>query len=123
MEDGIYKSQELLRARYIIEKAERAGENVLASLREHMVGQSFIKELLGETAIYVPKVKRKKSNDTLKEWAKENVGKEFNSQQIAEITKISYTTVTKFISQHRDLFAKVSRGTYKVQEGRPNEVR
>lgn len=117
MSNNISHAQELYRAQAIIAKAERNGENVGPSLREHMVSQSIIKELVGEVYEYIPKARKQPTSaSVLETWTKEHIGIDITPTVLSEQTKLSYNVVTKFMRERRDLFHKVKKGYYFVRD-------
>jgi hypothetical protein len=119
--EPIALNQEIYRARAIIEKAERFGENVGKSLRDHMVSQSIILELTGEIHEYTPKAKRSSNEEIVLDWARDNVGVDTNPTAIAEATGLSYSTCNKIVQLRMDWFQKIRKGHYIVHNA--NEER
>lgn len=117
MSKDIFYAQELYRAQAIIAKAERTGENVGPALREHMVSQSVIKELVGEVHEYVPKARKKPTSaSVLEAWAKAHIGNDITSDVIEKDTGLSYGIVSRFLRERRDLFTKIKKGHYSVRD-------
>lgn len=114
-------NQELYRARAIIEKSERFGENVGKSLRDHMVSQSIILQLTGEIHEYTPKAKRVSNEDIVLNWAQENIGVDTNPAAIAKATDLSYSIANKIVQFRGDWFQKIKKGHYVVRNA--NEQR
>lgn len=117
MNQDVNYGQELYRAKAVIEKAERNGENVGASLREHMVSQSIIKELRGEVMEYIPKSRKKPTSaSVLEAWAKSHVGTDITPDVMEEETKLSRSVINKFLRERRDLFKKIKKGNFFVRD-------
>jgi len=115
LESILYK-QEIYRAKAVMRKAERDNENLGTVLRDHMVSQKVILELTGQTYEYVPPKKKVSSRDRLEEWCKNNIGLEIKPGDIMKETELSYSVVTKFIRERRDLFQKIEKGHHKVRD-------
>jgi len=56
------------------------------------------------------------TRDRLEEWCKNNIGLEIKPGDIMEETELSYSVVTKFIRERRDLFQKIEKGHHKVRD-------
>lgn len=111
-----FDRSERLRAEWIIDKAKRAGENVVSALVTHMVAKTLIEELTGETPELEKRVRVDKSTQ-LREWALKNLGKEFGTTEIAKSLDCSYDTAIKSIKENPDYFVKVRRGYYGIRDG------
>jgi len=110
------RARELLRAKFVIEKAEREGDDVHDSLRNHFVAQSIAEELTGESSEYIPKKKAPKAAEVLLQWAKDHVGATTCPADIATDTGLSYATANKFVGERRDWFHKIKKGEYIVRD-------
>jgi len=112
----LYEKQERLRAEYIIDKAKRSGENIVAALVSHMVGKNLIEELTGVLPEHEKKIRQDKSGE-LREWVLKNVGKVFGTTEISKALDCSYDTAIKCIKENPFYFVKVSRGKYEIHDG------
>jgi len=116
MEEEIVEQQERLRAKWIIEKATRSGENVVATLVSHMVGKNLIEELTGVMPELEKRVKVDRSKN-LREWVLKYLDKEMGTADIARSLDCSYDTAIKSIKENPFYFVKVRRGIYAIRDG------
>lgn len=116
IESQILAAQEMYRAKAIIDKANRDGEDISKSLRDHMISQAIIRQLVGESYEYTPKKKRGNSESVVLDWAKERVGQSTNPAQIAEETELSYATANKIVGLRKDWFNRIKKGHYIIRD-------
>ena len=118
----ILAAQEMFRAKAIIDKANMYGEDIAKSLRDHMVSQAIIRQLVGESYEYAPKKKRGNSEAAVIDWARSRVGESTNPAEIAEATGLSYATTNKIVGLRSDWFNKVKKGHYIVRDPEAERV-
>lgn len=116
MEPKEVDPQELLRAQFIVAKAQRDGLNVVETLTSHMVSKTLIEELTGEFLTWSRREKQDKTRE-LKEWVQKNLSKELGTKEIADSLDCSYETAIKTIRENPFYFVKVRRGYYKIKDG------
>jgi hypothetical protein len=110
---------EKLRALYVLQVAE-GNLKPAAAMSTYMVRPDVAKEILAEFAgveLEVNcKTKRTDKYSAIQAWCKENVLAQVSAKEVAEIGDISYPTALKYITDHPDVFWKISRGTYEVRD-------
>jgi hypothetical protein len=110
-----YEAQELLRAKWVMEKAIRDNKNVAQEFAAHMVSRSIAQELLGTH--YEPNRKAKRNkDDALQTWVTENVGKEVSVEDVVSGLSVSKPTAYKLIKENPTVFVKVRWGFYSVRD-------
>jgi hypothetical protein len=114
--EASFEGAEILRAKWIIDKAQREKTDVVATLVQHMVSKTLIEQLTGKS----PESRRvvKKDKDAqLREWALAHLEQEVTTQQIADGLEVSVATALKLTKENTDYFTKVKRGVFAVRDG------
>lgn len=110
---------EKLRALYVLQVTE-GNLKPAAAMNTYMVRPDIAKEILAEFAgveLEVNcKTKRTDKYSAIQAWCKENVFAQVSAKEVAELGDISYPTALKYITDHPDVFWKISRGTYEVRD-------
>lgn len=110
---------EKLRALYVLQVTE-GNLKPAAAMSTYMVRPDIAKEILAEFAgveLEVNcKTKRTDKYSAIQAWCKENVFAQVSAKEVAELGDISYPTALKYITDHPDVFWKISRGTYEVRD-------
>lgn len=110
---------EKLRALYVLQVTE-GNLKPAAAMNTYMVRPDVAKEILAEFAgveLEVScKTKRTDKYSAIQAWCKENVFAQVSAKEVAELGDISYPTALKYITDHPDVFWKISRGTYEVRD-------
>jgi transposase len=114
-EQTIYEKQEELRARWVIDKAQRNNLNVLQTLTDHGVSRSLIERLTGETVQMSRKAKKNKEQ-IFREWLTEHANQEMAVEAIAESFEVSIQTAYKIMRESPTCFVKARRGVYEVRD-------
>jgi len=108
--------QERLRAQWIIEKSQRDQINAVENLKIHMVSNTLIEELTGETVVISRKSQRRDVEKEMADWCRINADLELTTAEIQGMLKVS-TSVTLKLVKNTDFFVKVRRGIYRVRDG------
>lgn len=108
--------QERLRAQWIIEKSQRDQINAVENLKIHMVSNTLIEELTGETVVISKKGQRRDVEKEMADWCRINADLELTTAEIQGMLKVS-TSVTLKLVKNTDFFVKVRRGIYRVRDG------
>jgi len=113
----LLRNQEMYRAQAIVQVAEKDGKDIARTLRDYGVAQSIINELGMEVAPITPKNKKVTTQHKLNDWAKAHFGEIIKGGfQIVEDTGLSYATANNFIQSRKDLFTRIKKGEYLVNE-------
>jgi len=110
------EQQELIRARHIIEKAERDGSNVVDTLKSHMVSNTLIEELTGEAVVLARREQKRDMDKELQDWCRINASLELTTAEIQSMLKVTDSLALKLV-KNTDYFVKVKRGLYMVRDG------
>jgi predicted DNA-binding transcriptional regulator YafY len=113
--------QERLRALWIIEKAQRNGEDPAKTMSLHGVSRALIEELAGSLPERGRKAKRNKEDDFYA-WAAKNVDCNVTVQNLVDDFQVSLPTAYKIIREHPDCFIKNGRGAYLIRDGRADRA-
>lgn len=113
--EELLEEQELMRAKFIIQKAIRDNEDVVDTLVQYFVSKSIIKQLTGQEPDFTRKTKAGKGR-ALSEWVSANVGKQFTTAELAESMGVSSSVALK-ATKNLDYFVRVKRGLYLVRDG------
>lgn len=112
-----FDTQEVERAKWVIEKAQRNSWNVIDTLVSHMVSRTLIEQLTGELPEVEKKIKKNKDQE-LREWVLLNLSKEMSPWQISQSLEVSYDTALKLVKENTDYFLKVKKGLYTIKDGK-----
>jgi hypothetical protein len=117
---------ETIRALYVLQIWQRNGssgnplsqlsaysvsENVAQNVVAQYLGDKYIKQLEKEKSEKTEK--RKDKWDSFIEWANENQGKEFTTEQLEKQSGFSYQTTLTYVKTS-PVFEKVKKGKYRV---------
>jgi hypothetical protein len=106
---------ELDRAKWVIEKAEREGLDIVDALVTHMVSKTLIVKLTGIEPNLERKA-RKNKDKVLSEWVSTHIGTEVTVPQLASDLGVSAATANKLV-KNVDYFTRSRRGFYSVRDG------
>jgi hypothetical protein len=110
---------EKLRAMFVLQTTH-GNMRPPAAMSLYMVRDDVAKEILekyvGIDTEFETKAKRSDKYSAIQAWCKENVLAQVSTKEIADIGEISYQTALKYISDHPDMFWKISRGVYEVRD-------
>lgn len=85
-------------------------------LSQYMIPERIITKVNPDFEGFEPKVKRADKYDAVYKWLDANPGATVTTQELADISEMSYPTTLKFIENNPHYFRKVKRGTYEVRD-------
>ena len=115
---------EIIRALYVLQIWQKYGSsgNPLAEMRGHSVMEDVAEEVVAkycgekyikEEAEKEKTEKRKDKWDSFIEWANENEGKKFTTEQLEKKSGFSYQTTLTYVKTS-PVFEKIKKGQYRV---------
>ena len=107
------EATETLRLRQTINAHE--GKVTRQLLSQYMFPEFIVRKVDPDFEGFEPKVKRSDKYDIVYKWLDENPGKQLTTQELCEITEMSYPTTLKFIDNNPHYFRKIKRGQYEVR--------
>lgn len=111
--ESLREASETLRLHAIIES--QGGKVTRQILSQYMIPESIITKVNPDFEGFEPKVKRAEKYDSVYKWLDDNPGVEVTTQDLCDITDMSYPTTLKFIENNPHYFRKVKRGLYEVR--------
>jgi hypothetical protein len=84
-------------------------------LSQMMFPESIIRKVNPDFDGFEPKVKRADKYDSVYKWLDENPGTQVTTQELCDVSEMSYPTTLKFIDNNPQYFRKIKRGTYEVR--------
>jgi hypothetical protein len=107
------EASETLRLRQTINA--NGGKVTRHLLSQMMFPESIIRKVNPDFDGFEPKVKRANKYDSVYKWLDENPGAQVTTQELCDVSEMSYPTTLKFIDNNPQYFRKVKRGTYEVR--------
>lgn len=127
-QDELNRASEYVRALYCLQQWQKEGssQNPLVYLNHYMVNSEVAIEVVvkyvGEKSVVkkenlVKPQKRASKWGAFMDWAKQNEGKTFTTEQLVKKSGFSYQTTLNFVNSTPE-FIKVKRGSYKISVAR-----
>lgn len=109
----VFEIHERLRARMVIEKAQRDSLPVVKTLRDHGVDNRIIADVWDENDETVaPKKSSKKVKEEAIAKIKEMAGKTVSLDELSEEVGLTYAQLSKIAKDRPDLMTRVKKGSY-----------
>ena len=84
-------------------------------LSQYMFPEVIIRKVDPDFSGFEPKVRRSEKYKAVYEWLDSNPGAVITTNQLCEVTEMSYPTTLKFIENNPQYFRKIKRGEYEVR--------